>query len=54
MERRLDTGHSARSASGMSENVVSARDIRRWTSADPKETAVEMIGVNKWYGDFHV
>ena len=39
----------------MSENVVSAREIPAVDKRpDTKESAVEMIGVNKWYGDFHV
>jgi general L-amino acid transport system ATP-binding protein len=35
----------------MSENLVSARQLPQ---ANANEAAVEMIGVNKWYGDFHV
>ena len=39
----------------MSENVVSASEIPHVDKRpDPKDAAVEMVGVNKWYGDFHV
>ena len=37
------------------ENVVSARDLPHVEAhVDRSVAAVEMIGVNKWYGDFHV
>ena len=39
----------------MSENVVAARDLPKVRKQpDPSDVAVEMVGVNKWYGDFHV
>ncbi len=39
----------------MNENVVSAQELPHVDARpDPKEAAVEMIGVNKWFGDFHV
>jgi len=39
----------------MSENVVSASDIRRvGQHVDRDHVAIEMVGVNKWFGDFHV
>ncbi len=39
----------------MSENVVAARDLPKVRKEpDPADVAVEMVGVNKWYGDFHV
>ena len=39
----------------MSENVVAASEIPKVRKApDPSDVAVEMVGVNKWYGDFHV
>ena len=39
----------------MTENVVSARELPHVTKRpDLSATAVEMAGVNKWYGDFHV
>jgi general L-amino acid transport system ATP-binding protein len=39
----------------MSENVVSARDLHHVAQhIDRSQAAVEMIGVNKWYGEFHV
>src|SRR5687767_15331683 len=39
----------------MTENVVSASDLPHVDAhVDPKAAAVEMVGVNKWYGDFHV
>jgi general L-amino acid transport system ATP-binding protein len=38
-----------------SENVVSAEELPQVRKGpDPTHTAVEMVGVNKWYGDFHV
>jgi general L-amino acid transport system ATP-binding protein len=37
------------------QNVVSAADIPRIEAhVDKSHMAVEMIGVNKWYGEFHV
>lgn len=37
------------------ENIVSARDLPHVEAhVDRSVAAVEMIGVNKWYGDFHV
>jgi general L-amino acid transport system ATP-binding protein len=37
------------------ENVVSAADIKHVDAhVDRSVTAIEMAGVNKWYGDFHV
>jgi general L-amino acid transport system ATP-binding protein len=37
------------------ENVVSAADIKHVDAhIDRSIAAVEMVGVNKWYGDFHV
>ena len=39
----------------MTENVVSARDIPRvGEHLDRGHVAIEMVNVNKWYGDFHV
>jgi general L-amino acid transport system ATP-binding protein len=39
----------------MTENVVSAEELPRVRKGpDPSHTAVEMVNVNKWYGDFHV
>jgi general L-amino acid transport system ATP-binding protein len=39
----------------MTENVVSARDLPKVDKRpDATHAAVEMVGVNKWYGDFHV
>src|SRR5688500_5054366 len=39
----------------MTENVVSAAELPRVRKGpDPSHTAVEMVNVNKWYGDFHV
>jgi general L-amino acid transport system ATP-binding protein len=39
----------------MTENVVSARELPHVEARlDPKDVAIEMVGVNKWYGDFHV
>ena len=39
----------------MSESVVSADEIRHVDAhVDREHVAVEMVGVNKWYGDFHV
>jgi general L-amino acid transport system ATP-binding protein len=39
----------------MTENVVAARDLPKVRKQpDPTDVAVEMVGVNKWYGDFHV
>jgi general L-amino acid transport system ATP-binding protein len=39
----------------MTENVVSASDIRHVEEhVDRSHAAIEMVGVNKWYGDFHV
>jgi general L-amino acid transport system ATP-binding protein len=39
----------------MTENVVSASDLHRVDEhIDRSQAAVEMIGVNKWYGEFHV
>ena len=39
----------------MNENVVSARDLPHVDAhTDGGPPAVEMVGVNKWYGDFHV
>ena len=37
------------------ENVVSAADIKHVDAhVDASATAIDMVGVNKWYGDFHV
>ncbi|MBC7831723.1 MAG: amino acid ABC transporter ATP-binding protein [Hyphomicrobium sp.] len=37
------------------QNVVSAEDIPHVDArVDKSATAVEMVGVNKWYGEFHV
>ena len=39
----------------MSENVVTAADLPHVAEhVDRGHVAVDMIGVNKWYGDFHV
>jgi len=39
----------------MSENAVPAEELPHVTTRpETKEAAVEMVGVNKWYGDFHV
>jgi general L-amino acid transport system ATP-binding protein len=39
----------------LSQNVVSADELPKVDKRpDPQDAAVEMIGVNKWYGDFHV
>src|SRR4028118_1012554 len=39
----------------MSENVVAARDLPKVRKQPaPSADDVEMVGVNKWYGDFHV
>ena len=39
----------------MTENVVAADEIPRVRrEPDPADVAVEMVGVNKWFGDFHV
>jgi general L-amino acid transport system ATP-binding protein len=39
----------------MTENVVSARELHHVDEhIDRAHTAIEMVGVNKWYGDFHV
>jgi general L-amino acid transport system ATP-binding protein len=37
------------------ENVVSAKDLPHITGhLDPSHHAIEMVGVNKWFGEFHV
>jgi general L-amino acid transport system ATP-binding protein len=38
----------------MTENVVTAEDIPHVEPRVEREVAIEMDGVNKWYGDFHV
>jgi general L-amino acid transport system ATP-binding protein len=39
----------------MNENVVSAADLPHVEPhVDKRQAAIEMIGVNKWYADFHV
>ncbi len=38
----------------MSENVVTAQDIRHVDAHIESEVAIEMDGVNKWFGEFHV
>ena len=39
----------------MSENVVAAEDLPHVDAhIDPQHAAIEMIGVHKWFGDFHV
>jgi general L-amino acid transport system ATP-binding protein len=39
----------------MTENVVSAADLPHVEPhVDKRQAAIEMIGVNKWYADFHV
>src|SRR4028119_2005330 len=40
----------------MPENAIAADDIPAVPPPriDPKDAAVEMVGVNKWFGDFHV
>ena len=52
-ERRLDTGHETLGVTAMSENAVS---MQRQSDAQPDSgaPAVELVDVNKWYGEFHV